>query len=772
MASQAHAANPRARLSTCQKTVAVESAKYVRSVSDKIGKCLGTISASVIRNGTSPSAAAAAAAADCSAVLRNLTNTMDPASQLSNRFATVVDSKCDPAVNPGLPFLESDTWTVGPFTLGAANLGAWCESLGGDGTIDSFAEWRECLLRAADDQANGAIATRYPRALEYFEALAAALAALPVSTEMTDAMAALAALDAAIEGAVNDNLPDARTTPPGLLATGETQTWTDGCGMSCMPVNPNYGDYEPVCGLDCAGLPDQDGRVRAGYESSLRDNGDGTITDEVTGLVWEKLGSDGSIHEVSATFTYADAVTGKIAGLNAGDGFAGHDDWRIPNRRELESLVVADAHAPAVDPVFNDECEAGCSALSCSCSAADRYWTSTSYQPDASKRWVVDFDLGEVIAAGAESLRVRAVRGGASISEATTSGEGGGKSLAACQRKVATASAKYVRGVTGAFGKCLGAMSAEVIRGGATPTAAAAGAGKTCVKALGKLTNPNKALALRFTSKVAAKCDTAFNPALDHDDEQTWTIGERTLGAGGLASLCDALGGNGFIRSFDHWSDCLLVAADAEARRAVTVRWPRALEYLSALADELATLPPGADNDAASALLAALEEQIEGPIDDNQPDPLPAPPAGLLATGQTQCAQANATMGPCPGALPGDDGEVRAGQPHRYTDNGDGTITDHATGLMWEKLGDDDSVNDKDHQYDFYTMTLTKIARLNHYEFAGYDDWRAPNGGSSRVWSTRVARRPPSTRSSITTARPAVRRSSAAAPRRFTRTSR
>jgi hypothetical protein len=37
------------------------------------------------------------------------------------------------------------------------------------------------------------------------------------------------------------------------------------------------------------------------------DNGDGTITDSKTGLMWEKLSDDGSIHDWDATYTWADA---------------------------------------------------------------------------------------------------------------------------------------------------------------------------------------------------------------------------------------------------------------------------------------------------------------------------------------------------------------------------------------------------------------------------------------------------------------------------------
>jgi hypothetical protein len=43
-----------------------------------------------------------------------------------------------------------------------------------------------------------------------------------------------------------------------------------------------------------------------------------------------------------------------------------------------------------------------------------------------------------------------------------------------------------------------------------------------------------------------------------------------------------------------------------------------------------------------------------------------------------------------------DDGTVGAGGALRYADNGDGTISDLNTGLMWEKKSDDGSIHDKD----------------------------------------------------------------------------
>ena len=56
----------------------------------------------------------------------------------------------------------------------------------------------------------------------------------------------------------------------------------------------------------------------------------------------------------------------------------------------------------------------------------------------------------------------------------------------------------------------------------------------------------------------------------------------------------------------------------------------------------------------------------------------------LPQTGQTTCWDKNGNVIPCAGT--GQDGDIQAGVawPNpRFTDNGDGTVTDNLTGLMW-----------------------------------------------------------------------------------------
>lgn len=104
---------------------------------------------------------------------------------------------------------------------------------------------------------------------------------------------------------------------------------------------------------------------------------------------------------------------------------------------------------------------------------------------------------------------------------------------------------------------------------------------------------------------------------------------------------------------------------------------------------------------------------------------LPVPSdACLTATGQMECHDKSGTAIPCAGT--GHDGDIRAGRTPHFTDNGDGTITDNNTGLMWEKKSDDDSIHDKDLVYPWEDGPSHATA-LNAIAFAGYSDWRVPN---------------------------------------------
>ena len=81
-----------------------------------------------------------------------------------------------------------------------------------------------------------------------------------------------------------------------------------------------------------------------GSQPSYFDNGDGTVTDNVTGLMWQKspdFSGDGII-DFADKLSYAEA-------LAASDTFslAGHTDWRLPTIKEQYSLILFSGRDPS-----------------------------------------------------------------------------------------------------------------------------------------------------------------------------------------------------------------------------------------------------------------------------------------------------------------------------------------------------------------------------------------------------------------------------------------
>lgn len=80
-------------------------------------------------------------------------------------------------------------------------------------------------------------------------------------------------------------------------------------------------------------------------ENIFVDNGDGTISDLATGLMWQ-MRDDGQTRDWEDALEYAEDLE-----------LAGHDDWRLPNVKELQSIVdysksVQTTGTPAIDDLF------------------------------------------------------------------------------------------------------------------------------------------------------------------------------------------------------------------------------------------------------------------------------------------------------------------------------------------------------------------------------------------------------------------------------------
>jgi hypothetical protein len=253
------------------------------------------------------------------------------------------------------------------------------------------ADWQKAETAAGGAcPSNGDLASVQAFIGQQADDLSAALAGGP----LLECPAQLDACSTALSSCSAD-LTACSATPPGQPgATGQT-TCYDASGSVTA----------------CAGSG-QDGELQAGLAADLVDHGNGTITDRRTGLTWEKLTDDGTIHDKDQLYTWSDAVSARIVLFNAAN-FGGYNDWRLPNVNELQSLADYGSAAPAVAAPFDDACTPSCATSSCSCTAADRYWTASSRIDSPGDAWTVSFAAGEVGAAAKSlNLHARAVRGG------------------------------------------------------------------------------------------------------------------------------------------------------------------------------------------------------------------------------------------------------------------------------------------------------------------------------------------------------------------------
>jgi hypothetical protein len=155
-----------------------------------------------------------------------------------------------------------------------------------------------------------------------------------------------------------------------------------------------------------------DGDLQMGVawpDPRFSDNEDGTVTDNLTGLIWLKNANcpNGEIMWSDA-LTFADSLydgwTGDGSGEDCGlsDGtLAG--DWRLPNVRELHSLIDFGNHNPALPPghPFTDLQQ-------------QYYWSSTTYAGYEGTAWNVHIYHGYVFSSNKNSTihYVWPVRGG------------------------------------------------------------------------------------------------------------------------------------------------------------------------------------------------------------------------------------------------------------------------------------------------------------------------------------------------------------------------
>ncbi len=113
--------------------------------------------------------------------------------------------------------------------------------------------------------------------------------------------------------------------------------------------------------------------------SRFTDNGDGTVTDKATGLQWKRCSEGQGWDGATCTGTATGHTWQAALQLAEAASYAGRSDWRLPNIKELASIVEQACYDPAVDlGVFPG-------------APSYWFWSSSPNANDASNAWYVYF---------------------------------------------------------------------------------------------------------------------------------------------------------------------------------------------------------------------------------------------------------------------------------------------------------------------------------------------------------------------------------------------
>ena len=183
------------------------------------------------------------------------------------------------------------------------------------------------------------------------------------------------------------------------LYAADVSTFSFNSGMNCngvwrLPDTGQTASYTATFGEDHDYQP-------AKVQMSYTVNADNTVTDNITGLMWRRC-SQGQADDATCTGT-AGTYTWEDALLQCENETTDYTDWRLPNARELMSIVD---YGAAAAPRINTTVFPG--------TVSTAYHTSTTDAQDTIFAKSVNFNNGAVASLGTKTLSTyaRCVRAG------------------------------------------------------------------------------------------------------------------------------------------------------------------------------------------------------------------------------------------------------------------------------------------------------------------------------------------------------------------------
>lgn len=149
-----------------------------------------------------------------------------------------------------------------------------------------------------------------------------------------------------------------------------------------------------------AGQTCNDAILATAPDSRFNDNGNGTVTDLATGLIWKRC-AEGLSGADCAIGTPMQLAWKQALQYAANAEFAGSSLWRLPNKNELASLIERCCYNPAINALFFPN------------TPTSWFWSSSPYVGYYDRAWYVYFSYGDVYYTSKDyAWYVRLVRGG------------------------------------------------------------------------------------------------------------------------------------------------------------------------------------------------------------------------------------------------------------------------------------------------------------------------------------------------------------------------